>query len=446
MVAARPLAKNAFTTLYRKSLLEACASARTDPIDPIEPSLHKKKTIYDDEITFLKQVATLSSSPERLIAACAMAQRCSIVDIEERQRAYHAAAIELERDLADYSLSGERKHERHCRHRLRYGRQPLVCRDCWSYLPICLCPHPPGDNPIIRIPTSLPGDDIFANVPQMPAPTLDEPVLSPAAAVDLIVWTHHKEWGSPSNTGSVLVVALQQLLRQQQQSSSSSSTLTGRLLMKGLKAHEVALSQALQPQLPQEVVLPVVLWPSDSFTPKVPPLSVAQVLQEAQSHHAARVVVIAVEGTWNQARRMATKLFSDLRPLHLSDHELFAWRPMETPAAQEENGAATDATENEAHSAGPVSILNPLRKQKTLNRYPHHHSKDTSKVTNINRVCTVEAAVSALVALQAVHVQEAEYLLSLADQKVLRTVAYQGKMAQRQVIPDWFDIKLKSTP
>jgi DTW domain len=491
----------AAATQYRKSLLEAFAAARlTEPTASVltDEVVEKKQHIHDNEVTFLKQVATLSSSPERLWAACAMAQRCSLEDIPERRRAYDVASMELDRVLSDRFLLGTVKHQFHCRHRLLFGRMPLVCRNCWSYLPICICPPRPhastlnDDNSsslsiIQQMPYVLPGDAIFARVPQLPLPVVssvassDRPPLPPYNALDMILWTHHKEWGSPSNTGSVLVVALEQLL-DRVSSSSAIPFLSGHMLMKGLEEHEAALAHLLQPQRPQEVVLPVVLWASDhsngdSTTTNAAEatsnrcyVSVEQLFHELRKRSngtnckpvmdtkgekeemnkiesvqlttSVRIVLIAVEGTWSQARRMVTKLPATVRALHLSDAELFGWRRTISSAPFSQGDTIAWQRADESSFAGPVSILDPLRKQKTLNRFPEKKAEASvatvaAKVVNTNKVCTMEAAVSALVALQAVRLEEAEYLLSLADQKVMRTVAYQGKMALRNILSDW---------
>ena len=158
--------------------------------------------------------------------------------------------------------------------------------------------------------------------------------------------------------------------------------------------------------------------------------------------------MIAVEGTWNNAKRMVTKLPGQIRALHLSDIELFQWRTNSIPT----NGVCETTTNGHINRA--VSILYPLRKQKVLNRNPNKEtplngividSVDTesiaaSKVINTNKVCTVEAVASALIALRAIPIADGDYIMSLADQKVIRTIAFQGKMKLRNILPQWQNI------
>lgn len=68
------------------------------------------------------------------------------------------------------------------------------------------------------------------------------------------------------------------------------------------------------------------------------------------------------------------------------------------------------------HGDNNKSLLHPLRKQKK--RSP----------SSAIKVCTVEAVVSALLALSAITITQAQSIVTLADVKVQRTAEYQGKM------------------
>ena len=524
------------TTTYRQRLLTALAQTtqpakRRGPVNtvmgmPLVDSSHEEAVTGmrnnidpKEEYRFLNQVSTLSSSPQRLTRASALTQCCTVEHIYKIREDYHKAAQQLGMHMSNPNLDGSSKHQIHCQHRYNFGRQPGVCKDCWSYLPICVCHKQPSKedttlpkNGGIHIDPGGENDDddddddsIFQRVPKLRLPPLRPENESSAASgidvVDVIMWTHHKEWGSSSNTGSVLVVALQQLSRRSNDAHSSitpDSPVRGNMLMKGYLEHDDQLQQILQPRSDTEIVIPVVLWapgaqdndtslrsstidvdhedeePEEATeatrSPKREFVSVDELVndlhrirtnitdsldddaivshKELPTRQTVRLVMIAVEGTWNNAKRMVTKLPGQIRALHLSDIELFQWRTNSIPT----NGVCETTTNGHINRA--VSILYPLRKQKTLNRNPNKEtpqnsividSVDTepiaaSKVINTNKVCTVEAVASALIALRAIPIADGDYIMSLADQKVIRTIAFQGKMKLRNILPQWQNV------
>jgi hypothetical protein len=284
--------------------------------------------------------------------------------------------------------------------------------------------------------------------------------------------------------------------------------------MKGYTDHDDQFEQLLLPRNDTEIVIPVVLWApaaddntcNTSTTPsavigscnddrnvKTHPeaeisntrkrqfVSVDELLDDlnaiksagdfihsddndisvtTQKDRTIRIVMIAVEGTWNQAKRMVTKLPLQVRALHLSDIELYEWRTLMSTSLSGHASMERIQTSNTERVPihGAVSILDPLRKQKTLNRSSNKkevHREDmvvvndssncndaetttaSTKVINTNKVCTVEAVVSALIALSAIPIPDGDYIINLADQKVIRTVTYQGKMTLRNIISHW---------
>jgi hypothetical protein len=134
----------------------------------------------------------------------------------------------LHQHLRSLDVSGPVKHQLHCQHRLKYGRQPGVCPNCWSYSPICIC----SESGKQRSP---------------PEQQLD--------LFQIRIWTHHKEWGSPSNTGKVLSIAF-----------PPPSCL---MLMKGLDEHDAQLYESISSSTTKlsnrdhQRIIPVVLWPKN---------------------------------------------------------------------------------------------------------------------------------------------------------------------------------------
>lgn len=348
----------------------------------------------------LDDIAKYASSLERF----AEAVKLTVEEVVAIRETYETAATALHRNLQDPNLSGHLKHQLHCRHRLEHGRQPFVCSTCWSYLPICLCKKDYStEHQAISLEISGPANTTVSCL--------------------VILWTHHKEWGTPSNTGSVLTVAM--------------GGDKCQMLMKGLDEHDAVLQQILQQQSHalNEIVFPVLLWTdkdgddenkangSNSQRQSVTIEQLNEELLEAAVHSetstevsvnlSIRLVVIAVEGTWGHARRMVTKLPTTLRALQLSEHEIFGWR---------------------SHGV-QRSLLHPLRKQKKIQVFKKDDATTraataTGIVFNTHKVCTVEAVVSALVAVAALTIPQAESILALAEQKVNRTIQYQGKLGR----------------
>jgi DTW domain-containing protein YfiP len=280
-----------------------------------------------------------------------------------------------------------------CQYRYRHGKHPFVCRSCWSYQPICICAQQ------------------------------QQKVNLPSACRDVILWTHHEEWGSPSNTGSVLSVMFQNHVQ---------------LWMKGY--HDLEMHNLLK----DDTIVPVLLWPSSSSptngnndhtdnlhdddvearsstTPSPYPLfpHVLTTIHELQALVASddkkQIVLIAMEGTWRQARRLVSKFPRGIPRLSV------------TPAAfiriqDNENNTDMQDKPQQYHS-----ILHPLRRQRSFHHggddHPHHHHHHHS---NKNNMCTAEAVVAAL-QLLGMSIQDSDHVLDAVRLKVDRTRRYQGK-------------------
>ena len=251
----------------------------------------------------------------------------------------------------------------------------------------------------------------------------------------IVLWTHRQEWGSVSNTGSILPLILQNT----------------RLLMKGLPEHEeewknllldhdVLSSLQSYPQrrlngdtLHQadtsstSSLIPIVLWPQNNKNDNTQKKNPQQQSSSAESSTSStddttatptywtmddirqmtrdnpqrQFVLVAVEGTWRQARRMVS---SDL----LQSFPRLSLAPV--LQQQETNNANDNDHEHDIIQSPTVqqSLLAPLR------------NKPRS-------LCTAEAVAYALQALEWISPDEAEAVLDLARSKVDRVRRYQGK-------------------
>ena len=211
------------------------------------------------------------------------------------------------------------------------------------------------------------------------------------------------------------------------------------MLMKGLEEHDAELQQMLDVGgEDRRVVVPIVLWTESTVSSssgnnhdtdskvsnKRQFVKVEQLRQEllnastasasprdknASSHDPpVLLLLIALEGTWGQARRMSNKLPASVRGLSLSTEEIFGWRRVDD-----------DRHLTPTSPLIPKSIIQPLRKQKTTRNLE-------GDIVDAGKVCTAEAVVSALLSLSVLNTVEAASLLDIAEQKVKDTAAYQG--------------------
>lgn len=268
------------------------------------------------------------SSPEKYAKALGL----SLQEVEEAIALREQAVQELQIQIARES-DGRQRHKLICQHRFQHGKHPFVCKKCWSYHPICLCHEVPREK------TKIPCHKV-------------------------VIWTHHSEWGSPSNTGSMLPLLLENT----------------QILMKGLHDKElgdIVCGNDDNDNYNDSMVQPVVLWPNVNKHDKMEEETIETVTLDELAGKTNNIVLLAVEGTWRQARRMVSKL--PYPRLSLDEK-----RP--TP-----------------------SLLSPLRSQ-----------------TNgpAQSVCTAEAVVHAL---QGLGMEADPAILHTVRLKVDRTRRYQGK-------------------
>jgi DTW domain-containing protein YfiP len=222
--------------------------------------------------------------------------------------------------------------------------------------------------------------------------------------LETIVWFHHKEWGLTSNTGGLLRLAL--------------GDDKCKLFMKGLPLHDNQLRMDFIDKHPNGTLL-VVLWPSSGGNKKsttikssnntiasgmaitTPSITLEEIKEELKSPHGRRVVVMAVDGTWRNARRMVARLPStiprlDLPPDLVSSH-----------FSTEESSSSS--------SSSSKSLLAPLR------------SKGPSQRQGVgdSLVCTAEAVALVLMEL-GLDVTDGKSILDLAKTKVNLVRRYRG--------------------
>ena len=361
------------------------------------------------------------STPERYAKALNM----TVEEMEEQKRRRRKASEDLHRRLQSKELNGKEKHELTCQHLYENARHPFVCKNCWSYQPICVCDLVTANtknNKSINTAGTTAGST-----------TRNDPE-EDAKNVEVVVWTHHREWGLVSNTGIILSLALPTL------------DCRCQMLMKGLKEHDQKLQDIIgrpdgNQKSPQEnddtPPLVVVLWPKITKTKRTkksnkgdegtmetesamdfqePPqkpskISVDEIKKELTKNPRRKVVLIAIDGTWRNARRMVSRLPSTIPRLDLSTKETFFSSP---------SNGDTDPREF-------VSILAPLRSRGDDGHAPSDDGNPTSRK---RQVCTAEAVVGALVGIGKLNEDQGNHVLEITKTKIDRVCRYRGKELQ----------------
>ena len=281
----------------------------------------------------------------------------TVSELQERQRVHKESSNRLHVNLQDPTISGKEKHEMTCQHRYQYGRHPFVCRRCWSYDPVCMCRQ---------------AEKTKTGLHDLP-PIVDS----------ISLYTSHYEWGSVSNTGVVLPLFLKDTT----------------LLMKGLPQHDGIFQNLLGDD---NQAIPVVLWTDNAKVKKKRKnneqnlrCSLAELKTQLNNNN-KRISLIALEGTWRNARRMASKLPPHCIRVSLDPQDIII----------SQNSHNSDEPKKQ-------SILAPLRRQL---------GADVQE----NNVCTAEAVISALVGL-GLERHVGEEILGTVQEKIQLTRRYQGK-------------------
>ncbi len=285
---------------------------------------------------------------------------------------------------------GKKEHELQCEIRYKYGRDPFVCPKCWTHEPICICQRAQSISQTISPPLFLPAPNTNGmNILQK-----------------VIIWTHHDEWGKTSNSGYVIGVTL-------------GEQEWCHVWMKGLKMHDEYMKQLLD----DDMIVPIVLWPNlngkienddfrgdddDDRWTTIEELKQYMNTKKTETRKDASnqeciIVMIAIEGTWRNARRMIKKLPSHVKRLDIGEYL--------SVISNNNNNKKLDNHDQQQNEEGS-SILQPLRSQ----------GDGSSKAS----VCTAEAIVAALVQF-GLPLSDGMKLLELTQIKVDLTVRYQGK-------------------
>lgn len=299
---------------------------------------------------------------------------------------------------------GKMKHRTICRHRYDHMRKPLVCRRCWTDLPICVCQLFKANESTNQYSTDI---DVER----------EHKALLPTGVDRVVIWTHHDEWGRTANTGSLLPLGLERT----------------EMLMKGLDEHDAIMNEILH----SEDFLPVVLWPGKGNDEEIRTISLPELRRivgggeddddddEEEVNisklnnikHPQRCVLISIEGTWNNARKMANKLPSKVLRLDLRDEIAASFSsPTQYEGIFFNPEYNTNADPASASFCSP-SLLAPLRRQGRGNR--HNRGK-------MENVSTLEATLVALVGMGLGN-KEASRILWIARTKVDRILDYSGK-------------------
>ena len=344
-------------------------------------------------------LASLASSPEKFANSLKITPHQVREAIQARKAAstdIHEKLTALENENKHRMSAGEIgriKHQMICNHRHKHLRKPFVCRKCWTYLPVCVCPL------FERVGADEENDTALDDVDKKEKAPL------PNGVERVILWTHHEEWGRTSNTGSLLPLGLERT----------------EMLMKGLDEHEEIMAELLS----RKDLTPVVLWPGkgreDNASITIPELrnrfvesehSVDRVICNNNST-AEGMLLISIEGTWNHARKMANKLPSNVLRLDLSEEIAANFSSPKT------NGGIFYSSNYSATSPATTSpsLLAPLRRQGKGNH---------GQPIKMDNVSTLEATIVALLAL-GLSVEDASRILRIARTKVDRILEYSGK-------------------
>jgi len=326
----------------------------------------------DDDEDVQDSLSHWLSSPD-LFAGCL---NMTAAEVQSQKEKYQAASLALHQKLACMDKKeGQEKHRLKCLHRFQYGKSPFVCQHCWCYKPICLC-----------------RDELVLKLPKMHLP---------ARISKVILWTHHQEWTSVSNSGSLLPMLLDKT----------------KLLMKGLPEHDDEFQRMLSSE--KNVI---VLWPDNNrHNPQLATTTSIhtdspldddsrtswQQIQALMENGEEAVTLLALEGTWRTARRMASKLPPSVRRVALPADAVF-WRH----SNKEDDADNLLQGKPPTNTKSSKSILSPLRRQEG-------GSEDN--------LCTAEAVTAALVGL-GMSQADGNRILSLVEKKVHLTRRYQGKV------------------
>lgn len=154
------------------------------------------------------------------------------------------------------------KADIHAQYTMRWGKALFSCSTCWLLPGACVC---------------------------------DRMRRFPDAKLKVAVLLSEQEWGRASNSGSII----------------ARTYGGGEMFMRGLKRDD----QRLREQINDPTVTTAILWPSESA------MTASELNALASERTEGRVRLIALDGTWAQARRMIKHL-ADVPKVRLSSLEV----------------------------------------------------------------------------------------------------------------------------
>jgi DTW domain-containing protein YfiP len=246
--------------------------------------------------------------------------QCTVEEYEAKRQQRLADRAVLDAVIHRKDVEGPVKQHTRCSYILRWGRTLFQCERCWL----------------------LPGNCICGRLQQFNTDT------------HIALFVHHDEWRKGSNTGCITHLSLS----------------NSQMRMRGYQPHD----QAIAALLADPTYTVAVLWPgANAVTPQ-------QLQQVAQEKSGGRVAIIALDATWDNAKRMQRKVPEGTLQLTLPP----------------------DLSLNHG---GAASLFAPLRK----------YSVDAQ---TSGRVCTLEAVAAALLALEPPGSREALYQGLLHNLKI----------------------------
>ena len=341
------------------------ASFSTTSKDGIIPTSLSNKQNLDE----MENMSHLVSSKERYAQTYGMTPRQLEQTIRARRQFsedVHRQILELDnRNELDKNTVGKMKHQIICKHRYNHRRNPFVCVKCWTHLPICVC-------------------DLFGR----------DKIALPGGVRGVYIWTHHHEWGKSSNTGSMLPLALDKT----------------QMLMKGLPDHDNKMQKEVLDNSISSAI-PVVLWPGKGDDDKQT-VSISELRNRKEE-----LVLVPMEGTWNNCRRMVNKLPDNILRLDLGQEISDFFSDHDQEILLTRSNHSTWAPLPKPISLSP-SLLAPLRRQ------------GKGKEGSPTNVSTLEATVIALMGL-GMEKEDGAWILGNAMEKVDRIRRFTGKIFTR---------------
>ena len=361
--------------LNRAIAINGRCTSITCAFSSMSKDTRSERNIHDD---LPENVAHLVSSTERFAESHGMTIRQVQEIVEARKQVsidLHHQLLALENEVPtglsgseeERKRIGKMKHQLICQSRYNHPRNPFICQNCWTHSPICVC--------------SL----FHRKIPL------------PPRVRGVYVWTHHEEWGRTANTGSLLPLGLEKT----------------HMLMKGLPHHDDTFHRNVLES--NDSSIPVVLWPGKGGDNKT--VTISELKRRLNTTPSEEINIIAIEGTWNNARKMSNRLPSHILRLDISEaiSTFFSGNNHETSYSSQSDSRRAQLPQ--PLSLSP-SLLAPLRRQ------------GKGKEGMCTNVSTLEATIVALLQL-GLDKEDGSWIIRNVKEKVDRIRRFTGKVYAR---------------